>query len=93
MKNVFFALAFMLVGTFAFANNSVKSEFSDNMLYFLAEQDCSEYASNAADKEVGWFRNIITGGEAYINAYNYWLGYCEGASAGGAIVLDPVFID
>ncbi len=26
MKNVFFALAFMLAGTFAFANNSVENE-------------------------------------------------------------------
>ncbi len=28
MKNVFFALAFMLVGTFAFANNSVQTELN-----------------------------------------------------------------
>lgn len=28
MKNVFFALAFMLVGTFAFANNSVEMELN-----------------------------------------------------------------
>jgi len=28
MKNVFFALAFMLVGTFAFANNSVETELN-----------------------------------------------------------------
>jgi hypothetical protein len=93
MKNVFFALAFMLVGTFAFANNSVKSEFSDNMLYFVAEQNCNEYASNAANEEVGWFENFVTQGQAYINSYNYWLGFCEGASAGGAIVLEPVFIE
>ena len=30
MKNVFFALAFMLVGTFAFANNSVETELNSN---------------------------------------------------------------
>ena len=30
MKNVFFALAFMLVGTFAFANNSVEAELNLN---------------------------------------------------------------
>jgi hypothetical protein len=28
MKNVFFAIAFMLVGTFAFANNSVETELN-----------------------------------------------------------------
>lgn len=28
MKNVFFALAFMLVGTFAFANNSVETKLN-----------------------------------------------------------------
>ena len=30
MKNVFFVLAFMLVGTFAFANNSVETELNVN---------------------------------------------------------------
>ncbi len=45
MKNVFFALAFMLIGTFAFANSneSVKT-FSKTSVETLALENSSEYS-------------------------------------------------
>jgi len=93
MKNLFFALAFMLVGTIAFANNSEKTKLSIKNLEIACLQDCNEYANNAANAEVGWFEILITQGQAYIDSYNFWFGYCEGSSAGGSTVLDPVFVE
>lgn len=43
MKNVFFALAFMLVGTFTFANNSVENstKLEKEKVETLAENSCT----------------------------------------------------
>ncbi|MFD2916967.1 hypothetical protein [Psychroserpens luteus] len=93
MKKIFFTLALMLSGSFVFASNADTSNFAINYEKTIFQQDCNEYAANAADQEVGFWENFLTEGQAYMNSYNYWQGYCEGASAGGATVLDPVFID
>lgn len=39
MKNVFFALAFMLVGTFAFANNSIEKTVETKIVETVSPND------------------------------------------------------
>ncbi len=92
MKKTFFVIAFMLFGAFAFANSAHTYELPDKKIEFYESQDCDEYAQNAADEEVGWFENYLTQGFAYAASYSYWLGLCEGVTAGGSELLDPVFI-
>lgn len=84
----------MLAGTLAFASNTVdSSNLKMEIENKIEEQDCNQYASEVADDEVGLLENFITKGQAYLDSYNYWLGYCEGASAGGSEVLKPAYID
>lgn len=90
MKNLLFTLVFILIGSFVFASNA---DTTSDFEIIVLDQDCNEYASNAADAEVGFWENFLTQGQAYMNSYNFWQGYCEGASAGGSTVLDPVFIE
>ena len=52
MKNVFFALAFMLVGTFAFANKEVISESKVNKTENVLSTDSQEELLGCSNKIV-----------------------------------------
>jgi hypothetical protein len=52
MKNVFFALAFMLVGTFAFANTEVISDIDLNKTEKVLSIDTQEDLLNCSSKTV-----------------------------------------
>lgn len=58
------------------------------------EQNCEEYATNAANEEYEWFNGgLLPNWNYWQNSYNHYLAYCQNYSAAGYTVLEPVFID
>jgi len=94
MKKAIISFTFAFICPFIFANNLNFSGRTVDLVYMeQIQNDCAAYAESAADQEVSFFENMFSNGMAYVASYNYWLGYCEGASQSGLNVLQPVFIN
>lgn len=75
-----------MFGVFTFSLSSFNS-FED------ASQDCHEYASNAADEEVGAIFWYTVFNSVWYESYNWYHSFCEGTNLNGGTALEPVFIE
>ena len=92
MKKLVFAIVFMLFTILGFSNNSVNSNTLSKNIVLAEDQDCDQYARDAADAEVGFWENVLSDGLLYYASYSYWLGVCETSNMQGAEALAPVFL-
>ena len=92
MKKLVFVIVFMLFTVLGFSNYSVYSNTLSKNVALAEDQDCDQYAHDAADAEVGFWEDVLSDGLLYYSSYSYWLGVCEASNMQGAEALAPVFL-
>ena len=71
MKNVFFALAFMLIGTFAFANTDVNSDIDLDKIESIINLDSVEISNDVIDAYSCSVIVNLYDGDGYAGSYDH----------------------